>query len=224
MTDRTQVLAALLVTSLAVTVSGQTPPSHAAPARRPRPAAATSARPPNPVAVVPPTVATTERVPQPTPTLDLAEVIPVPVSNVDGMLRRMRVFLFNAPAASSAYGLGGLGQGRRIWALLPSCRPANPDDPREQCPVDRVSFEAVIRGNVGSTSPTFLGGAPDGRRVQSYVVEANVPRVRIRVVGPASRIRYEAVVEAEHLADLPSPEGAPSADGFAFDLTAYPAR
>ena len=74
------------------------------------------------------------------------------------------------------------------------------------------------------TSPTFLGGAPAGRRVQSYVVEANVPRVRIRVVGPASRIRYEAVVEAEHLADLPSPEGAPSADGFAFDLTAYPAR
>ena len=160
----------------------------------------------------------------PRPSLDLGEVIPVPVSAVDGMLRRMRVFLFTAPPSSAAYGLGALGQGQRLWALLPSCRTTNPDDDREPCPVDRVTVEAVIRGNVNAGTPTFLGGAADGRRVQSFVVEPSAPRVRLRVLGPGNRIRYEAVVESERLADLAPPEGAPSADGFAFDLTRYPAR
>ncbi|MBP6834853.1 MAG: hypothetical protein KA978_28975, partial [Deltaproteobacteria bacterium] len=78
--------------------------------RRPTPAAAR----PGSVAVAPPTVATTEATPQARPTLDLGEVIPVPVSAVDGMLRRMRVYLVIAPPGSTAFGIGALGQGRRI--------------------------------------------------------------------------------------------------------------
>ncbi|TAK23677.1 MAG: hypothetical protein EPO40_26590 [Myxococcaceae bacterium] len=190
------------------------------PPRRPTPAAAR----PGSVAVAPPTVATTEATPQARPTLDLAEVIPVPVSAVDGMLRRMRVYLVIAPPGSTAFGIGALGQGRRIWAVLPSCRTTNPDDDREPCPVDRLTLEAVIRGNVNSGTPTFLGGVADARRVQSFVVEQSAPRVRLRVLGPGDRVRYEAVVEADRLADLQPPEGASSADGFTLDLTRYPAR
>lgn len=190
--------------------------------RRSAPVAAASR--PGSVAVVPPTVGTTEAAPQARPNLDLGEVIPVPVSAVDGMLRRMRVYLFTVPPTSSAYGVGALGQGRRIWALLPSCRTTNPDDDREPCPVDRVTVEAVIRGNVNAGTPTFLGGQADARRVQSFVVDPAAPRVRLRVLGSANRVRYEAVVEAERLPDLALPEGAASADGFSFDLTRYPAR
>ena len=54
------------------------------------------------VAVVPPIVAATEPTPQVRPNLDLSEVIPVPVSAVDGMLRRMRVFLFTDIEGSTA--------------------------------------------------------------------------------------------------------------------------
>jgi len=190
------------------------------PPRRPTPTAAR----PGSVAVAPPTVATTEATPQARPTLDLGEVIPVPVSAVDGMLRRMRVYLVIAPPGSTAFGIGALGQGRRIWAVLPSCRTTNPDDDREPCPVDRLTLEAVIRGNVNSGTPTFLGGVADARRVQSFVVEQSAPRVRLRVLGPGDRVRYEAVVEADRLADLQPPEGASSADGFTLDLSRYPAR
>jgi hypothetical protein len=190
----------------------------AAQRRRPR-----RARTPH-TAVVPPAVAPVGPAPAASPTLDLGEVIPVPVSAVDGMLRRMRVFVFIAPSTSSAFGLGALGQGRRLWALLPSCRATNPDDDREPCPVDRVTVEAVIRGNVNAGTPTFLGGVADGRRVQSFVVEASAPRVRLRVLGPSNTVRYEAVVESDRLADLSAPEGSPTPDGFDFDLTRYPAR
>jgi hypothetical protein len=194
------------------------------PHRPRRPTAAAVAARPGSVAVAPPTVATTEATPQARPNLDLGEVIPVPVSAVDGMLRRMRVYLFIAPPGSSAFGIGALGQGQRLWALLPSCRTTNPDDDREPCPVDRVTLEAVIRGNVNSGTPTFLGGVADARRVQSFVVEPSAPRVRLRVLGPNNRVRYEAVVEADRLADLQPPEGNPAPDGFSFDLTRYPAR
>ncbi|MBK6529770.1 MAG: hypothetical protein IPF99_09250 [Deltaproteobacteria bacterium] len=72
--------------------------------------------------------------------------------------------------------------------------------------------------------PTFIGGVADGRRVQSFVVEPSAPRVRLRVLGPANRVRYEAVVEADRLVDLGLPEGSAAPDGFTFDLTRYPAR
>lgn len=211
-------LAALLSLGAAPALAQRRPP------RPRRPTAAAVAARPGSVAVAPPTVATTEATPQARPTLDLGEVIPVPVSAVDGMLRRMRVYLFIAPPGSSAFGIGALGQGRRLWALLPSCRTTNPDDDREPCPVDRVTLEAVIRGNVNSGTPTFLGGVADARRVQSFVVEPSAPRVRLRVLGPNNRVRYEAVVEADRLADLQPPEGNPTPDGFSFDLTRYPAR
>jgi hypothetical protein len=218
MFNRTALLLALASALAAGPAAAQrrTPRHH-------RPAPSAPSR-PGSVAVVPPTVATTEAIPQARPNLDLGEVIPVPVSAVDGMMRRMRVFLFTAPPVSNAFGIGALGRGRRIWALLPSCRTTNPDDDREPCPVDRVTVEAVMRGNVNAGTPTFLGGHADGRRVQSFVVEDSAPRVRLRVLGPGDRVRYEAVVEADRLADLPPPEGASSPTEFTFDLTRYPAR
>ena len=42
---------------------------------------------------------------------------------------KMRVWLFNPPAGATGYGLGQLGDGKRVWALLPSCRPPQADDP-----------------------------------------------------------------------------------------------
>ncbi len=215
-------IASALVAALALLPASAEAQRHRS--RRRSPAPPTSTPPGGPVAVAPPTTATTEPTPATRTTLDLNEVIPVPVSAVDGMLRRMRVFLFAAPTGATAYGLSSLGQGRRLWALLPSCRTTNPDDDREPCPVDRLTVEAVMRGNVNAGTPTFLGGSADARRVQSFVVEANAPRVRLRVLGPSNRVRYEAVVEAERLADLAPPEGAPGGDGFAFDLTRYPSR
>jgi hypothetical protein len=219
MHHRTSLLLGLAAAlALAPAAAQRRPPRHH------RPAASAAPARPGSVAVVPPTVGTTEAIPQARPNLDLGELIPVPVSAVDGMMRRMRVFLFTAPATSGAFGIGALGRGRRVWALLPSCRTTNPDDDREPCPVDRVTVEAVIRGNVNAGTPTFIGGQADGRRVQSFVVEDSAPRVRVRVLGPADRVRYEAVVEADRLADLPAPEGAATPTGFTFDLTRYPAR
>lgn len=177
-----------------------------------------------PVAIVHPVVGTTEGNVQPRPTLDLGEVIPVPVTTAAAMLRRMKVYLFNVPPGNDPYAIRGGGEGRRLWALLPSCQHSNTIDNREPCPVDRVAVEAVIRGNVNSGTPTLLGGTPDARRLQAYVVNPGTDRVRIRVLGPNNSTRYEAVVEAERLEDLPQPQGTPVATGFDFDYLQYPAR
>ena len=161
----------------------------------------------------------------PNSTFDPNEVISVDVTQVDGMLRRMRVFVFQAPAADESFGVARLGPGRRFWALLPSCREHNDVDSRDPCPVERVVIEAVGRGNVSGTDPQNLDPrATDSRRVQSFVVADNAPRVRIKVIGANARVRYEAVVEGERLGDLSRPQGAPANGRFEFDLTQYPAR
>ncbi|MBL8605543.1 MAG: hypothetical protein JNK72_26665 [Myxococcales bacterium] len=152
------------------------------------------------------------------------EVIPVPVASVDGMLRQMRVYLFLAPNGSGAFGGANLPAGRRVWALLPSCRATNPDDNRDPCPVDRVAIEAVGRGSATGTDPTGLTAAPDTRRVQVFSVNEVAPRVRVKLFAPGGRVRYEAVVDATRLVDLTVPEGTDPGQGFAFDLTRYPAR
>ncbi len=177
-----------------------------------------------PVAVVHPVVGTTEGNVQPRPTLDLGEVIPVPVTTAAAMLRRMKVYLFNVPPGNDPYAIRGGGEGRRLWALLPSCQPSNNIDHRDPCPVDRVAIEAVIRGNVNTGTPTLLGNTPDARRLQAYVVNTGTDRVRIRVLGPNNSTRYEAVVEAERLEDLQPPQGTAVANGFDFDYLQYPAR
>lgn len=154
------------------------------------------------------------------------ELVSVPVADIDRMMRQMRVWLFTPPASSTSFGLSGAGTGRRVWALLPSCRPRNPDDPRDPCPVDRVIFEAVgAEGGVAVSNIDPVGLAPgaESRRVQSFIVPAGVPRVRVRLMALNARVRYEAVVDADRLGELPAPTGADSPGGFRFDLAQYPA-
>lgn len=190
---------------------------------RPRPAPSTGPTRP-PTIVAPPLISDTGVAPSAAPRLDTAETIPVPVSAVDGMLRRMRVYLLLPPNGVDVYGLRALGPGRRLWVLLPTCRTSDPDDPRDPCPVERATLEAIGMGNVASGTPTFTNGTQDSRRVQSFVVANNVPRVRIKVWGTNNHLRYEAVIETERLVDLPYPLGTATATGFEFDYTQYPAR
>lgn len=155
------------------------------------------------------------------------ELISVPVADIDRMMRQMRVWLFTPPASSTSFGLAGAGSGRRVWALLPSCRQRQQDDPRDPCPVDRVIFEAV--GSEGGVSvsnldPVGLAPGAESRRVQSFVVPAGVPRVRVRLMALNAQVRYEAVVDADRLAELPAPTGTDSLSGFRFELAQYPAR
>lgn len=155
------------------------------------------------------------------------ELISVPVADIDRMMRQMRVWLFTPPPGATNFGLSQMTGGRRVWALLPSCRPRNPDDPRDPCPVDRVIFEALdAQGGVAVSSADPIGVAPgaESRRVQSFVVPAGVPRVRVRLMALNAQVRYEAVVDADRLGELPAPTGTQGPGGFTFDLMAYPAR
>ena len=153
------------------------------------------------------------------------ELVSVSVAEADTHLRQIRVYLFTPPAGATGYGLGQLGPGRqRVWALLPSCRPPNPDDPREPCPVDRVIFEAVGGGTVHSMDPQGLAPGAESRRVQSFSIPEGTRRVNIKVMGLQARVRYEATVDVERLVDLTAPQGSATPNGFAFDLARYPAR
>lgn len=160
----------------------------------------------------------------PPPPPPSAEVIAVPVADVDGMLRRMRVWLFAPPPGSTAFGITVPSGGHAVWALLPSCRPANPDDPRDQCPVDHITFEAVSGGGVTITDAQPLSNAPDARRVQPITINASVTRIRVRVMNSHNQSRYEAIIDAAGLADLPAPQGQSRGGSFVFDLAQYPAR
>lgn len=163
--------------------------------------------------------------PAPPPAPSAPELISVPIADVDRMLRQMRVWLFTPPAGSTAYGLGQLGAGSsRVWALLPSCRAPDPVDPRDPCPVDRITMEAEGGGSVHAMDPVGLAPGADARRVQSFVVPPGVRRIHIRVMGLRAAMRYEATVDVERLVDLPPPTGSPTATGFAFDLARYPSR
>ena len=153
------------------------------------------------------------------------ELVSVSVPEADSHLRQIRVYLFTPPAGATGYGLGQLGPGAaRVWALLPSCRPPNPDDPREQCPIDRVIFEAEGGAGVHTMDPQGLAPGAESRRVQSFAVPAGVRRVTIKVMGLQARVRYEATVDVDRLVDLVAPTGTATPNGFAFDLTRYPAR
>ncbi len=172
---------------------------------------------------------------QRTPTVDASaptqnlgpELISVPVADIDRMMRQMRVWLFNPPAGASGFGLSQMGAGRRLWVLLPSCRQPNPDDPRDPCPVDRVIIEAVGAeggASVNGMDPVGVAPSSESRRVQSFVVPAGVPRVRVKLMALRAQVRYEAVVDADRLVELPAPVGNSGPGGFSFDLSQYPAR
>lgn len=159
------------------------------------------------------------------PTATAPELVSVPVAEAETALRQIRVYLFTPPAGATGYGLGQLGPGTaRVWALLPSCRPPNPDDPRDPCPIDRVIMEAVGGGTVHSMDPQGLAPGAESRRVQSFSIPEGTRRVNIKVMGLQARVRYEATVEVERLSDLVAPQGSATPNGFAFDLARYPAR
>ena len=63
------------------------------------------------------------------------------------------------------------------------------------------------------------------RRVQAFVVSPQTRLVSVRLVNQRGVVRYEGVVEAPQLRELPRPEGRALPDGsFALDLSRYPAR
>jgi hypothetical protein len=156
-----------------------------------------------------------------------SRTITIPVVEAAAMAQRQRVFLFTPPPGSSAYGIGVLGSGRRVWALLPSCRQPNPDDPRDPCPVGHVSMEVPGGGpnsRVNAGEPQTIGTSPDARRVQSFVVPTEVQTIRVKIHRRDGAVRWEAAIDATQLGTLPTPEGTPRGpDAFAFNLQRYPA-
>jgi hypothetical protein len=148
-------------------------------------------------------------------------LIPIPVVEASSMFNRMRVWLFTPPAGATAFGLPA-GPGERVWALLPSCRPANPDDPRDPCPVGRVEIEIVGGGAVQSSGPVDLAG-PNSRRVQSFLVPASADVIRLKLLRNDGTVRYEAAVHRAQLGNLPPPEGSGQGARYTFDLQRYPA-
>lgn len=158
------------------------------------------------------------------PAASETRTIAIPVVEASAMFQRMRVWLFTPPAGSTAFGINTLGSGDRVWALLPSCRAPNPDDPRDPCPVGRVTIEVVTgTGEVQSVGPTDVVSAPNARRVQSFVIPATADVIRIKLLRNDGTLRYEAAVHREQLGNLPAPEGTAQGARFAFTLSQYPA-
>jgi hypothetical protein len=140
------------------------------------------------------------------------------------MFQRLRVWIFTPPEGATQFGIGGLGQGARVWALLPSCQSSR-EDGRDPCPVDRVSIEVITgNGSVQSVGPTELGTTPGGRRVMSFVVPMSVEIARLKIIKNDGSVRYEAAVHTAALHNLPNPEGRAQGTSWAFDLTRYPAN
>jgi hypothetical protein len=153
-----------------------------------------------------------------------SRTIAIPVAEASSMLQHMRVWLFTPPAGSTAFGLDSLGQGDRIWALLPSCRAPNPDDPRDPCPVGRVTIEVLTgSGQVQTYGPVDVVPQPNARRVQSFVIPPTAEIIRIKLLRNDGTLRYEAAVHRQQLGNLPAPEGTARGNSFSFDLTRYPA-
>ncbi|MBL8679806.1 MAG: hypothetical protein JNK05_11600 [Myxococcales bacterium] len=149
--------------------------------------------------------------------------IAIPVVEASSMFQRQRVWLFTPPAGATAFGINTLGQGDRVWALLPSCRQPNPDDPRDPCPVGRVTIEVITgSGEVQSVGPTDVATTPNSRRVMSFVIPASADVIRMKILKNDGTMRYEAAVHRAQLVNLPAPEGRAQGSSFAFDLTRYP--
>ena len=156
----------------------------------------------------------------------MREVVAISLNEASNMLQRQGVFLIAPPAGSTAYGLVTLGEGTRIWALLPSCRRPNPDDPRDPCPVGRVTMTvAGGGGTIQGGEPQTVSESADDRRVQSFVVPVGTTTIQLRLLRHDDGMRYEANIDAAQLGQLPAAQGTPGGPrGFTFDLSAYPGR
>jgi hypothetical protein len=162
--------------------------------------------PPTPAAVAPPA----------TP-----ELVPQDPSEAAGTLRRFRIYLVRAPASSTAF--GALGPGPQLWFVLPSCRPPQPDDPRDFCPIERLEVTAVH----GTVRPGAMTTVMDGeipRRVQAFAVAPGADILRVRLIGLDGAVRFEAALPVSGLGSLALPAGRATPTGFDIDFAAYPAR
>lgn len=160
----------------------------------------------------------------PSASADAPRHISIPVGEAVHMMNRLRVYPLRAPDGATAFGLGTLGPGQHLWVLLPSCRQPNPDDPRDPCPVGRVTIETMAgTGAVQSTEPMpVVAGQTEGRRVQSFSVPAGVTQVRVKILRRDDAVRYEVNIEATQLHHLDLPEGhAEDPAHFTFELGRY---
>lgn len=169
-----------------------------------------------------------QRTPRPTVTAQPAPPPPAPqvvaqdVSSMVNMLRRLRIYVVRAPVGATDF--GALGAGTQFWFVLPSCRPAQPDDPRDYCPIDRLEVAALGTGSVHAGRMVTVLDGQIPRRVQAFVAEAGTSLVRVRLYTPQGQMRYESVVSASALGELPPVAGGRTLQGFEIDFTQYPGR
>lgn len=149
------------------------------------------------------------------------EIVPMSAAETAGMLRRLRIYMLRAPNASTAF--GSLGAGPQIWFVLPSCRPPQPDDPRDYCPIERLEVTAIHGAVIPGRMVTVLDGEVP-RRVQAFATAAGTDLLRVRLVSPDGLTRFEAVLPVSELGDLSAPEGRATPTGFSIDFRQYPAR
>jgi len=125
------------------------------------------------------------------------------------MSQRQRVFLFTPPAGSGAYGIGTLGEGHRVWALLPSCRQPNPDDPRDPCPVGHVTME-IITGNGQVRVLPLVDGDTSGSvtALNDRGQAVGISGICDQAVGRSSA-RHAVMWDHGHLVRIDNPNQAP---------------
>ena len=157
---------------------------------------------------------------QPAPTAP--QVVAQDVSSMTNMLRSLRIYVVRAPAGATDFGV--LGAGTQFWFVLPSCRPPQPDDPRDFCPIDRLEVAALGTGSVHAGRMVTVMDGQIPRRVQAFVAEPGTDLVRVRLITPQEQVRYESVVTASSLAGLPTVAGGRTLRGFEIDFSQYPGR
>ncbi len=150
------------------------------------------------------------------------ELVPSSAFDLQNTLRRLRIYVMNAPDGARSF--GNLGAGPQLWVLLPSCRPQDPDDPRSSCPISRIEVTAVRGGAVraGELTTVMAGEVP--RRAQAFVFDESTRLVRIRLYSRNDQTDYEAVLEVGQMRYLPAPVGNERGERFEFDFSNYPAR
>lgn len=171
-----------------------------------------------------PPVRPVRRVPPPAAPVAPAEPELVPTSAFDlqNTLRRLRIYVMNAPDGARSF--GNLGAGPQLWVLLPSCRPQDPNDPRSSCPIGRLEVTPVHGGAVRSGELTTVMAGEVPRRVQAFVFDEATRLVRIRLFTRDDQTDYEAVLEVSQLRYLSAPIGTENGERFEFDFSNYPAR
>lgn len=161
--------------------------------------------------------------PPPPTTPPTPELVTQEIADFRGMLRRMRIYMLHAGRGTTHF--GDLGEGEQLWFVLPSCRTEDLENPRrDPCPIERLEVTAVDGGGVRAGRMTTVMDGAVPRRVQAFVVADGTRLLRVRMITTQGATRFDGVVRVSQLGDLPTPVGAPTADGFALDFREYPGR